>query len=66
MEGPPLGPGVEDITWSGRWPPGAEERLVPETSNLQPQTWISMLLNFRCMCVLFYYFHSAHGPAMSL
>ena len=38
MEGPQLGPGGEDITWPTRWPPGAERRLVPAKSNLQPQT----------------------------
>ena len=38
MKGPPLGPGGEDITWPNQVPPGAERRLVPETSNLRPQT----------------------------
>ena len=40
MKGPPLGPGREDITWPTRWTPGAEKRLLPETSNLEPQTSI--------------------------
>ena len=38
MEGPPLGPGREDITGPTRWPPGAERRLVPAKSNVKPQT----------------------------
>ena len=42
MKGPPLGPGGEDITGPTRWPPGAEERLVPETSNLKAQTSADM------------------------
>ena len=25
-----------------RWPPGDEERLVPETSNLKPQTYCGL------------------------
>ena len=37
-EWPPLGPGGEDITCPTRWPPGAERRLVLETSNLKNQT----------------------------
>ena len=38
MTSPPLGPGGEDITWPDQVAPRGEERLVPETSNLKPQT----------------------------
>ena len=34
MKRPPLGPGRKDITWR----PAGERRLIPETSNLKPQT----------------------------
>ena len=34
MKRPPLGPGGKDITWR----PAGERRLIPETSNLKPQT----------------------------
>ena len=41
MKGPPLGPFGEDITWPDQaGPPGAEERLVPDKSNLKPQALI--------------------------
>ena len=67
MEGPPLGPGGEDITWPDHWPPGAERRLVPAKSNLKPQTLLCLavfvasalgppsfffLLLFACPCCL--------------
>ena len=38
LEGPPLRPGGEDITWPDRVAPGADRRLVPAKSNLKPQT----------------------------
>ena len=38
MRGAPLGPVGEDITWPDQVAPEVKERLVPETSNLQPQT----------------------------
>ena len=38
LEGPPLGPGGEDITWPDQVAPGAEKRLVPAKSNLKPHT----------------------------
>ena len=38
MNGPPLGPGGEDITCPDQVASGAERRLVPAKSNLKPQT----------------------------
>ena len=38
MQGPPPGPFWQDITWSDQVAPGGRGRLVPETSNLKPQT----------------------------
>ena len=39
MKSPPLGLGEEDITWPDQVAPAVERRLVPETSNLKPQTF---------------------------
>ena len=36
MKGPPIGPGGGDITCPDQVAPGAEERLVPDKSNLKP------------------------------
>ena len=38
MRGPSLGPGGEDIIWPEQVAPRNERCLVPETSNLTPQT----------------------------
>ena len=43
MEGPPLGPGGEDITWPNQVPPRGQKasstrKIKPQTSYLKPQT----------------------------
>ena len=43
MEGPPLGPGGEDITWPDQVAPrgrkaSSTRKIKPQTSNLKPQT----------------------------
>ena len=44
MEGPPLGPGVEDITWPDQVAPrgrkaSSTRKIKPQTSNLRRWTW---------------------------
>ena len=45
MKGPPLGPGVEDITWPDQMAPrgrkaSSTREIKPQTSNLYPSTWM--------------------------
>ena len=45
MEGPPLGPGGEDITWPDQVAPRGQKasstrKIKPQTSNLKPQTFL--------------------------
>ena len=44
MEGPPLGPGGEDITWPDQVAPrgrkaSSTRKIKPQTSNLKPLRW---------------------------
>ena len=61
MEGPPLGPGGEDITWPDQVAPrgrkaSSTRKIKPQTSNLGAGTWRSapllpMRVQFPCPCV---------------
>ena len=64
MKGPSIGPVGEDITWPDQVPPGAEERLVPETSNPKPQT--SDLHVFSKSRFGFSHAPTDHGPYIRL
>ena len=50
MEGPPLGPGGEDITWPDQVAPRGQKasstrKIKPQTSNLILDQWVSMHLD---------------------
>ena len=49
MEGPPLGPGGEDITWPDQVAPrgrkaSSTRKIKPQTSNPKPQKWKRVMI----------------------
>ena len=55
MEGPPLGPGREDITWPDQVAPRGQKpsstrKIKPQTSNLKPSPYQPTMLYYVIIC----------------